>query len=505
MGSHCCPYMETWVLSLSLLLTLIVAYAAVAAAEERSECTAVVTAAEQWLQQAGAPLSFLRFSPSGTVLAAQEIRPRTVVQAVPRALLFGWDVEVKGEGSVAEAEARDSLAELLLQELHAPSSQWSAFLALLQEQIPRYAVSPSGERSRNSVCANGWGTPALLWSDEELSLAQESLLVTSVPAWRQRLAEKFPGAEAADALWAYSVALARSFFIFDGGIRRLVLAPIASNLSLGLRARTTFAYNGAEQELRFWVDDLYYEGDEVAALYAPLTTLELVIFFGYHEQVNPVERVPLDLFLDVHDKHYEEKRTYLVTAGILEEEEYPLGRQLYADVTGMVSPEAMALLRMKHYVAEQHARPASSDPREKERRRRETQLAEHQIRDEEEKALYPNPLTSLHKQNELSAVQELASTLNSRLARHFTTDLAEDQALYSRPPPYGQELNKELLNAVAVRIVEKDILGKAHRRLSRRVQQLTSEALHGAKKSQERPRQRANLDAFKLQKSTLLD
>lgn len=71
------------------------------------------------------------------------------------------------------------------------------------------------------------------------------------------------------------------------------------------------------------MDDLYYEGDEVVALYAPLTTLELVLFFGYHEQVNPLERVPLDLFLDVHDSRYEEKREYLITAGILEYDALP--------------------------------------------------------------------------------------------------------------------------------------------------------------------------------------
>lgn len=171
----------------------------------------------------------------------------------------------------------------------------------------------------------------------------------------------------------------------------------------------------------------------------------------------------------------------------------------------MVSPEAMALLRMKHYVPEEHAKSTSRDPREKERKRRDTQLAQHQLRSEEEKALYPNPLTVLHKQNELAAVQELAATLHSRLAHHFTSDLTADQALYSRPPRGGEDLDKEFLNAVAVRLVEKELLGKAHRRLSRRVQQLTSEALHGAKKSQDRPRQRANLDAFKLQSSTLLD
>ena len=59
------------------------------------------------------------------------------------------------------------------------------------------------------------------------------------------------------------------------------------------------------------------------------------------------------------------------------------------------------------------------------------------------------------------------------------------QAACARGSLEGLEI--QLLNDVTVRFVEKDLLGKAFRRLSRQVQQLRSDALQGAKKANDRP------------------
>ena len=128
---------------------------------------------------------------------------------------------------------------------------------------------------------------------------------------------------------------------------------------------------------------------------------------------------------------------------------YPFNELHYIDFGGMVSREAMALLRIKHFVL----------PKEADR---------HQSFD----ILFPDPMAQISMINELHVLQELIHFFGSRLERDYSSDLVHDTRQFERRSTLS---DPDLRNALAVRISEKKMIIQAQRTLINAMQRLNDE------------------------------